>query len=208
MATTKRPVKKAAKKGARKPTKTATRKPAAKPPKAAKKAAKKAVKKAVKKAATKSASAHRAATRPGRPSVPTTRVARESEPFAIHLPFDKYAEFARAFTSGTNKSYYGSDKKDIEDFIQTFLLDQQNGAKVLVNCNGDNRPFASRDKIKVEIDNIKDGKYSISIPSFICEKNGEVDIGYLESYVRQIQAANVTQAAWALLGMYFLSRCR
>jgi len=135
-------------------------------------------------------------------------VTREPEPFAIHLPFDKYAEFARAFTSGASKTYYGSDKQVIADFIESFLRDQTNGAKVLINCNGDNRPFSSRDKVKVEIDNVKDGKYSISIPSFICETNGEVDIGYLESYVRQIQAANVTQAAWALLGMYFLSRCR
>jgi hypothetical protein len=199
MATTKRPAKKSAKKGARKPTKADTRKPATKAPKAAKKAAKKS--------AANSTAARRAASRPRTPG-PTTRVRRESEPFAIHLPFDKYAEFARAFTSGASKAYHASDKHDIEDFIERFLRDQNNGAKVLINCNGDNRLFSARDRIKVEIDNVNDGMYSVAIPSFICETNGDVDIGYLESYVRQIQAANVTQAAWALLGMYFLSRCR
>jgi hypothetical protein len=205
MATTKRPAKKAAKKGARKPTRTATRKPATKAPKAAKKATKKAVKKSAKRTAAASRSAARSRT----PKTPTTRVTREPEPFAIHLPFDKYAEFARAFTAGASKTYYGSDKQAIADYIENFLRDQNNGAKVLINCNGDNRPFSANDRIKVEVDNVKDGKYSISIPSFICENAaGEVDIAYLEAYVRQIQAANVTQAAWALLGMYFLSRCR
>jgi hypothetical protein len=135
-------------------------------------------------------------------------VSRKPEPYAIHLPFEKYAEFARELTAGNTKAYYHPDKRQIQRFIETFLLDAQNDAKVLLNCQGDSRRFSSRDRIKVDVDDPNDGRYTISIPSFICEKNGEVDIGYLEAYVRRIQASNVTEAAWALLGMYFLSRCR
>jgi hypothetical protein len=203
MATTKRPVKKAAKKGARKPTKTATRKPAAKPPKAAKKAAKKAVKKSASRSA---AATRRAGTSSGKIS---TSVARRREPYAIHLPFEKYAEFAKDLTRGSDKQYYKTDRREIQDFIETFLRDPSNYAMVYEDCSGVSRPFTRRDRIRVEVDDKGNGDYVVAIPSFICEDaNGEVDIAYLEAYVRSIQASTVHEAAWALLGMYFLSRCR
>ena len=71
--------------------------------------------------------------------------------------------------------------------------------------------FDANDKIKVEIDHGGNKQYRISIPAKICEKaNGEIDIDYLRQYVTEIKnpATSIDDAAYALLGMYFLSRCR
>ena len=92
-------------------------------------------------------------------------------------------------------------------------------AQVFVNCADGGRPYdQSRDKIRVERDG-KDGKngkgqdkikYPVAVPMEICETaDGKIDLDYLKSYVDGFKnLKNDEERAYALLGMYFLSRCR
>lgn len=182
--------------------KKAARKPAAK--KAAKKPAKKAAKTPAKKAAKKVAAA--SARTPSRAS--DRYVKRKKTPYAIHLGFKEYEHFAKAITRGIDKAYLKTDKREIERIIKEELTNL--GANVLISCDGHSHKFdPKKDKIKVEIDD--DNVYQIAIPAFICEdKSGEVDIEYLRHYVREMRdpSRSEDEAAWSLLGMYFLSRCR
>jgi hypothetical protein len=189
--------------------KKAARKPVAR--KAAKKPANKAVKKAAKTPAKKTA--RKVATASARtPSKTSDRfVKRKKAPYAIHLTFKDYERFAKAIThaiDGEDKPYLRTDKRKIEDTIKQEL--QKYNAQVLTACDGTSHNFdPKKDKIKVEIDN--DNVYQIAIPAFICEdKDGHVDIEYLRNYVREMRnpSCSEDEAAWSLLGMYFLSRCR
>lgn len=173
---------------------------------AAKSAAKKSAKKVAKKPAKRSASRKAAP----KAAVPSNIVTREHGPYAIHLGFDQYKEFAQAMTAGPSKRYHHSDKHVIERFIEDEL--QQLQANVLTGCDpNDTRRFGPNDRIKVEIDHRGQKVYRIALPAYICEDaSGNVDLEYLRQYVQEIRntAHSIDDCAYALLGMYFLSRCR
>jgi hypothetical protein len=186
MATTKRPAKKVAKKGATK---------AAKPSKPA-----------------KTRSAPRTST--GRELLAANPPPRVAIPYAIRLEFQQYIEFAKRLTTGALKPYYQRNPNSIASFIELSLANL--GADVLFGCEeGNIRKYdPDTDKIRVDIDRPNE-HYTVSIPSYICEiqvpgQPSIVDIEYLKSYAREIKRSTVSDedAAWALLGMYFLSRCR
>ena len=182
---------------------------------AKKRAAKKATstRKAARKYSAKSAAraAKRHSASPSK-TIAVTPVTREPKPYAIHLSFQAYQDFAKAMTTsqpGLPKPYYLGNKVDIQNFIEYQLIDL--GAKVLTDCSANPRDFDANDNIKVEIDHGGSKQYRISIPAMICEKpDGKIDIDYLRQYVTEIRnpATSIDDAAYALLGMYFLSRCR
>jgi hypothetical protein len=50
---------------------------------------------------------------------------------------------------------------------------------------------------------------NMAMPDYIClDNDGNVDLKYLKDYVNDLCNAPLEDAAWALLGMYFLSRCK
>ena len=49
----------------------------------------------------------------------------------------------------------------------------------------------------------------MAVPDEIClDSRGNIDLTYLKGYVTDIKNAQDDDAAWSLLGMYFLSRCK
>lgn len=124
-------------------------------------------------------------------------------PFVIRLSAENYAEFARELTK--NRNY----QKPVGDVL-TIVNDKLSnlGAEVYTSCGGAAQPFnASTDKVIPQPD--RGRKLNVSLPKYICEDaNGNVDLGYLKGYVRDLKQMPEEEAAWALLGMYFLSRCR
>jgi len=145
-----------------------------------------------------------------------TDPARESTPYAIHLAYNDYATFAREMTTssgaGLPAPYHLGSKVDIQNFIENRL--EHWNAQVLTDCTPHSRPFVkngpNKDNILVEIDRGGNKQYRISIPAMICEDQyGAIDIDYLKQYVIEIKNdTSAENAAYALLGMYFLSRCR
>lgn len=122
--------------------------------------------------------------------------------YAVRLEFDKYIEFANWITSS---DLYKTNGTSLDDDIQNKLIALN--AQVYEHCEDASRPFDASDKVKTHHDNGK--KLNISLPVEICrDEYGDLDVGYLEDYVQSIKAASDRDGALALLGMYFLSRCR
>jgi hypothetical protein len=50
---------------------------------------------------------------------------------------------------------------------------------------------------------------NMAMPDKIClDAAGNIDLNYLRLYVADLCNAPIDDAAWSLLGMYFLSRCK
>jgi len=122
--------------------------------------------------------------------------------YAVRLEFDKYIEFANWITAA---DLYKSTGPGLDGNIETKLIALN--AQVYEHCEDPSRPFDASDKVKTHHDGGK--KLNISLPIEICrDTSGDLELGYLEDYVRAIKAASDQDGALALLGMYFLSRCR
>ena len=130
--------------------------------------------------------------------------------YAIRMPINDYIDFAQWIVEKDpqhgNERRYKLGKNPLEGLIEDKLDTLK--AQVYLDCDGSGSDFdKNQDKIKTERD--KQKRLNVSIPVEICEKNdGSIDIGYLEAYVRDIKTQSDADGAWALLGMYFLSRCR
>jgi hypothetical protein len=130
--------------------------------------------------------------------------------YAIRMSVDNYINFAQWIVgrdpSHGNERRYRLGKNPLEGLIETKLQDLS--AQVYTDCDGSGSKFdKSQDKIKTERD--KQKRLNVSIPVEICEKaNGDIDIKYLEDYVKDLKLKPDADGAWALLGMYFLSRCK
>jgi hypothetical protein len=126
--------------------------------------------------------------------------------YAIRLSFENYANFASWITE--QDRYKNENGNVLRDGIAKWLDD--NNALVYEDCDDNSgRAFdKENDKIHTHFD--KGKKFNVSLPVEICKDQDDIDIGYLKTYVQEIRNLNHTEdeCAMALLGMYFLSRCR
>jgi hypothetical protein len=124
--------------------------------------------------------------------------------YAVKLDLAGYRQFAQWITQNDRyKDPPGQLKPDVESQLQSL------GAEVYEECEGTGRNFDSTDKVVPQRDSNKN--LNIALPVEICRKDdGSIDLGYLESYVTELKDSSISvqDGAWALLGMYFLSRCR
>jgi len=123
--------------------------------------------------------------------------------YAVRLDFQGYIEFANWMTD-TNR--YKTAPGPLSNQIAVKL--QSLSAQVYDDCSGPQRPFnAGTDHVVAHADHAHN--LNVSLPVEICrDANGDIDYDYLISYVQDIKAASDADGARALLGMYFLSRCR
>jgi hypothetical protein len=123
--------------------------------------------------------------------------------FAVRLDLQGYVDFANWITQNDRyKDPPGTLKPAIEAKLQAL------GAEVYEECDGGHRAFnAATDKVQPHRD--QSHNLNISLPVEICrDPNGDIDFDYLVAYVQAIKLASDQDGARALLGMYFLSRCR
>lgn len=134
--------------------------------------------------------------------------------FVVKLSVEGCRDFANWMTSndpaGTAIVRRYKDDPDLATNI-TNLLDgiaevYEDGAKRL-------NVSLTRQKNKIHIEKDKPAgrkiQYPIAAPTEICETiDGEIDLDYLISYVDGLKNMPEEGAAYALLGMYFFSRCR
>ena len=128
--------------------------------------------------------------------------------YAVKLQFDEYVNFGQFMTqkvaSHGNERRYKIKRVDLQNQIEDWL---DGKAEVYSDCDGSHHTFdKSNDKVQCDKDQQK--KTCVSIPVEICEDGGNIDLAYLKDYVGKIKGATDEDGAWALLGMYFLSRCR
>jgi len=132
-------------------------------------------------------------------------MAKKPKMYAVKLNLQGYREFAQWITNNDRyKQPPGTLKTDVETQLQA------RGAEVYEECDEPSRAFsAAQDKVIPHRDSGK--QLNLSLPKEICRKaDGSIDLGYLETYVTELKdpSVSVEDGAWALLGMYFLSRCR
>ena len=146
--------------------------------------------------------------------------------FVVKLSVEGYRDFGRFMTEkdSTGNRRYTYAKNQLKSDIEGYLTGR---APVYEDCgtpsertwgkqeDGTDLPNGNKDKIKIEKDDgspadIGGGRnYPISVPREICEDaNGDIDLDYLISYVQGLNSMSDEDAAYSLLGMYFLSRCR
>lgn len=146
--------------------------------------------------------------------------ANDKDMYVIRLTFEKYRQFAQWLTARTNGTRrYKLPPGVLRPQIEQWLKD--NDAEVHEYCDarvsprrfgrderGGDWPIDRAQPCKDER-NPEACNYNVSIPLHICEdKGGEIDLQYLREYVRMLCDHPEEDAAWALLGMYFLSRCK
>jgi hypothetical protein len=133
--------------------------------------------------------------------------------YVLKLTFDEYENFAQWITSvdpndpqGRRRYQLppGTLKPDIETKLNNYP------AAVFEKCNQGPRNFGPQDNVVTHRDPGANKVTNIAIPANICEDPpGTIDLGYLEGYVQDIKnEPDNSKCAWALLGMYFLSRCK
>lgn len=136
--------------------------------------------------------------------------------YVIKLSAVEYRDFAKWMTNKgydpvhpNHRRYRDLPKADLECGIEALL---DGVADVYTNCSGSSRKFKDAndgDKIKIHKDNPGTKTYPVAVPREICENmTGEIDLDYLKSYVDALKNMSEDDAAYSLLGMYFLSRCR
>ncbi len=134
--------------------------------------------------------------------------------YVVKLSFLEYQDFAQWITSddGTGTKRYRLAPGQLKAQIQAQLAGYP--AKVHEYCDPKQptRDFGNQDKIVTHRDQGSAGGNvtNMAMPDEICEdKTGMIDLDYLKGYVNDIKnEPNIDVAAWSLLGMYFLSRCR
>ncbi len=131
----------------------------------------------------------------------------------------EYAEFAEWITKKDEDFGYERRYRLKPNVLNDLIEDKLNGlAMVYENCAEGGRQYDKKtDKIRVERDQVepkkgkepKKVKYPVAVPMEICETmDGDIDLSYLKNYVAGLKGLTDHEAAYALLGMYFLSRCR
>ena len=144
--------------------------------------------------------------RPSKPQYVVKLAAAEYRDFAKWMT-TKEADGIRRYQAAGNLPSTGKNlDRSIED-----LLDGV--AEVYEDCTGAANPFnataPNKDNIIVSRDNLAGRTYPVAVPEQICETNdGDIDLDYLKSYVESLKLMSDDDAAYALLGMYFISRCR
>ncbi len=124
------------------------------------------------------------------------------EMFVLKMTANNYGRFAKEITKNRN---YQLPPGQLLPLVEQWLQDFD--AEVYTSCDGAPEPFdPANDRVIPQPDNGRN--LNISLPKYICEKAGKVDIEYLKGYVRELRSMSDEDGAWALLGMYFLSRCR
>lgn len=147
--------------------------------------------------------------------------APKKDMYVVKLAFDQYADFARWLTavddSGTRryKRPPGLLSAEIEALLEGYK------ATVHEYCDpkAPTREFGkdgkgkdwNRDRILAHSDSRSPAANvtNMAMPDEIClDAKGNIDLTYLIEYVEDLCNAPREDAAWALLGMYFLSRCK
>jgi hypothetical protein len=131
-------------------------------------------------------------------------MASKPKMYAVKLDLAGYRDFAQWIT---NSDRYKDPPGSLKPLVEAQL--QAQGADVYEECDASARKFNATDKVIPQRDSGR--KLNISLPVEICKKSdGSIDLGYLETYVTELKdpGVSVQDGAWALLGMYFLSRCR
>lgn len=135
-----------------------------------------------------------------------------NEMYVLKLTFLQYQEFAQWMTSvvdpATGKMQYEEPPGTLKPAIETKLSNYP--AAVFEKCNQGPRDFGPQDKVVTHRDPGANKITNIAIPANICENPpGTIDLGYLEGYAQDIKnEPDNSKCALALLGMYFLSRCK
>lgn len=142
--------------------------------------------------------------------------------YVLKLDYDGYKDFAKFIIQN---SIHQKKKPDAETDIENWLK-AYDEAKVVEFCDNtvERRHFGKdwngkdvKDVVVVNHDSPinnqgqhKDHlRVNVSLPYEFCEENNSINLKYLEDYVDAMaNDTNPSEAAWALLGMYFLSRCR
>lgn len=134
--------------------------------------------------------------------------------YVLKLTFSEYRDFAQWLTStdagGTRR--YKLPPGQLNGEIETKLTNYP--AKVYEECDPTkaSRNFGGQDKVVTHRDQraAAGNTTNMSMPDQICvDSSGNIDLEYLKGYVRDIKnEPSEEDAAWSLLGMYFLSRCR
>ena len=133
--------------------------------------------------------------------------------YVVKLTVEQYAEFAQWLTAdvgGGNRRYKrppGPLSTEIEDKLKSYP------ATVHERCDPTDtgRAYGNRDKVKAHPDSRSAAANitNMAMPDKIClDKNGNIELEYLRLYVADLCNAPIDDAAWSLLGMYFLSRCK
>ena len=141
--------------------------------------------------------------------------------YVVKLGFSQYADFARWITAdgGTGVRRYKLPPGQLNTAIETQLKSFR--AKVHENCDriqptrdfgkDDNDNDWNRDNVITHRDSRSgaSNQTNMAMPEDIClDAKGNIDLSYLRGYVNDIKNAPDDDAAWSLLGMYFLSRCK
>ena len=150
--------------------------------------------------------------------------------YVVKLGIDEYAKFARWITeddgTGTGTRRYERPPGLLSSEIETQLKSYP--AKVHEYCDQKEptRDFGKDDDGKAwNCDIVETHRDCIvtqqdpscannwhtcmAIPDRIClDAKGDIDLSYLKGYVADLCNETEDNAAWSLLGMYFLSRCR
>lgn len=146
---------------------------------------------------------------------------KPKEQFVVKLTVTQYRDFAEWITGpvspgSATRRYQIPETGPVPDRLSSLISDQlHNTADLFENCAQDSSRKWDKniDGIRVHRDDRDAKRYPVAVPETICEnEKDEIDLDYLKSYVAGLcqlyNDGREEDAALALLGMYFLSRCR
>lgn len=142
------------------------------------------------------------------------------EQFVVKLSVEEYRDFAKWMTAedpsdNTRRRYQIPESGNPANRLSTLASNELNAkAEIYEDCaqSSQRKWNKDTDSLVIERDDKVNKRYPMAVPEVICEDQyGKIDLQYLKSYVTglcNMNSTNPDDAAYALLGMYFLSRCR